>query len=259
MLAQIVVGFVILFAIFTLLEKLFPAQRNKRVFRQGYRLDLYYWVMAPTINTLIKNASAILTIIIVALVLGLDLDDDIVRGFGPISQQPAVLIGIEMLVLGDFIGYWTHRWFHRSSLWKIHAIHHSSEELDWLSSVRVHPLNQAIANAISVGIMLALGFPLMALAAYLPFLLFYAIFLHANIPWGFGPLRYVIASPRFHRWHHTSEQEGLDKNFAGLFPVFDLMFGTFYMPGDRQPVQFGVYDGAMPHTLWGQLMYPFRK
>jgi sterol desaturase/sphingolipid hydroxylase (fatty acid hydroxylase superfamily) len=257
--SKIIISFLILFIIFTILEKLFPAIRTKRVFREGFKLDLLYWVVAPTINAAIKNGSAIIVIILTATILGLKLDRDIVQGFGPIRQQPAGLVIVEMLLLGDFIGYWTHRWFHRQRLWKFHAIHHSSEDLDWLSSVRVHPLNQAISNSINVAVMLALGFPLMALAAYLPFILFYSIFLHANVSWSFGPFRYVIASPRFHRWHHTSEEQGLDKNFAGLFPIYDLIFGTFYIPRNKQPVQFGVLDKDLPNTLWGQLCYPFKR
>ncbi|HET8578957.1 MAG TPA: sterol desaturase family protein, partial [Methylomirabilota bacterium] len=88
---------------------------------------------------------------------------------------------------------------------------------------------------------------------------FYAILLHANVPWTLGPLRYAIASPAFHRWHHTSEAEGRDKNFAGLFPLWDLLFGTFYMPRGRQPMQFGVAGDPVPEGLWAQLCYPFRR
>jgi sterol desaturase/sphingolipid hydroxylase (fatty acid hydroxylase superfamily) len=54
------------------------------------------------------------------------------------------------------------------------------------------------------------------------------ILLHANLPWTFGPLRNALASPAFHRWHHTWEAEGMDRNFSGLFPWIDLLFGTFY-------------------------------
>jgi sterol desaturase/sphingolipid hydroxylase (fatty acid hydroxylase superfamily) len=69
----------------------------------------------------------------------------------------------------------------------------------------------------------------------------------------------VIASPVFHRWHHTAEDEGLDKNFAGLFPAFDALFGTLYLPAGRQPRDFGVRGEAVPETLLGQLAYPFRR
>ena len=77
--------------------------------------------------------------------------------------------------------------------------------------------------------------------------------------WTFGPLRYALASPGFHRWHHTSQEEGLDKNFAGLFPFIDLLFGTFYMPVGRRPERFGVLNEEVPEGLLGQLAYPFRR
>src|SRR5262249_31012579 len=70
--------------------------------------------------------------------------------------------------------------------------------------------------------------------------------------------RYVIASPTFHRWHHTSEAHGLDKNFAGLLPIWDLAFGTFYMPAGELPCEFGIRE-AIPDTLLGQLAWPFRR
>ena len=142
-------------------------------------------------------------------------------------------------------------------LWKFHAIHHSSRDLDWLSASRLHPVNEVVTKLAQVVPLYLLGFRGEALASVVPILTFWAIFIHANVRWDFGPLRYVIATPRFHRWHHTSEEEGLDKNFAGLFPWIDLLFGTFYMP-NRQPVTFGVRDDV-PTGLLGQLAYPFRS
>jgi sterol desaturase/sphingolipid hydroxylase (fatty acid hydroxylase superfamily) len=106
--------------------------------------------------------------------------------------------------------------------------------------------------------LLVLGFSPGVLAGYVPLLTFYAILLHANVPWTFGPLRYLLASPAFHRWHHTAEEEGRDKNFAGLFPFLDLAFGTFYLPEGRQPERFGLGREEVPAGLVAQLAYPFR-
>src|SRR5262249_30149291 len=113
-----------------------------------------------------------------------------------------------------------------------------------------------VAQAIPI---LLLGLPPTILAAYVPFLTFWAIFIHANVPWSLGPLRYVIASPAFHRWHHTSEEEGLDKNFAGLFPFLDALFGTLHLPAGQQPQRFGLLGEEVPEGLLGQLLYPFRR
>jgi sterol desaturase/sphingolipid hydroxylase (fatty acid hydroxylase superfamily) len=119
-------------------------------------------------------------------------------------------------------------------------------------------LNEALSRVLQLIPIFLLGFDPRVIAGAVPFLTFYAIFLHANLCWDFGPFRYVIASPRFHRWHHTSELEGLDKNFAGLFPAIDLLFGTFYMPPGREPSVFGLTNESVPTNFVGQLAYPFR-
>ena len=62
-------------------------------------------------------------------------------------------------------------------------------------------------------------------------------------------------SPVFHRWHHAAEVECQARNFAPMFPVWDLMFGTFYMPPGRVPEAFGV-EGS-PDGLLAQLVHPF--
>jgi sterol desaturase/sphingolipid hydroxylase (fatty acid hydroxylase superfamily) len=102
------------------------------------------------------------------------------------------------------------------------------------------------------------GFAPIALAGIAPLLTLLAILVHANVDWDWGPFRSVIASPRFHRWHHTSEEEGLDKNFAGLLPLWDVVFGTYYMRKDRLPARFGT-DTEVPAGLFGQLTFPFRR
>jgi sterol desaturase/sphingolipid hydroxylase (fatty acid hydroxylase superfamily) len=174
-----------------------------------------------------------------------------------IANQPQWMLILEMLVFGDLIAYWSHRAFHSGRLWPFHAVHHSSRELDWLSSVRLHPVNEMLGRSLQVIPFVLLGFPITLLVAYVPFLTFYALLEHANINWSFGPLRYVISTPLFHRWHHTSESEGLDKNFAGLFPFWDMLFGTFYMPDGQVPSEFGVHGQKFPETFVGQMIYPF--
>jgi sterol desaturase/sphingolipid hydroxylase (fatty acid hydroxylase superfamily) len=121
----------------------------------------------------------------------------------------------------------------------------------------VHPANDLVAKIVPAVLAVGLGFAPAILAGALPFFALYAILLHANVDWDFGPLRSVIASPRFHRWHHTGEAEGRDKNFAGLLPLWDVLFGTYYMPA-RAPERFGVAE-PVPGTLWGQLLWPFRR
>jgi sterol desaturase/sphingolipid hydroxylase (fatty acid hydroxylase superfamily) len=62
----------------------------------------------------------------------------------------------------------------------------------------------------------------------------------------------------FHRWHHTSLARGGDTNFAGTFPVWDILFGTFRMPAGELPDDYGVDGEPLPAEFGGQLIYPFK-
>ncbi|MDB6118497.1 MAG: sterol desaturase, partial [Verrucomicrobiaceae bacterium] len=175
---------------------------------------------------------------------------------GQLTHQPLLLQDIEVFVLGDFVCYLTHRLFLRVRWWPFHAVHHSSEELDWLGSVRVHPVNDLVNNLVRSTPLLLLGFNPWVTVSSAFFFTFYSIFLHANVNWDFGPLRSVVATPVFHRWHHSKDREAWDKNFAGLLPFWDILFGTYFMPKGRYPENFGIHD-PMPKNIIGQLLVPF--
>ncbi len=248
------IALLLLSVVFGLLERRFAALPRTSIWRRERLVDFLYWFFTPLVTRAISSALAGVAFFILARLTG--------RGLGSswFASQPTPLQWIEVLIGGDLIGYAVHRLFHRQPLWRLHAIHHSSETLDWLAAARVHPLNEAIARVLQLIPMFLLGFDPRVIVAAVPFLTFYAIVLHANVSWDFGALRYVIASPRFHRWHHTSEAEGMDRNFAGLFPWIDLLFGTFYMPAGQEPRRFGVLNQpSIPANFVAQLAYPFRR
>lgn len=256
----ILVAFVALALVFGLLERWRPADPAQRVLRAGYRTDLLYWLATPILARSVVRIGVILALVPLFALLGRPLTaESVLAGHGPLAQWSMPAQALVILVLGDFIGYWTHRAFHRGWLWRSHAIHHSSEALDWLASVRVHPLNELGNRVAQAAVLIGLGFSPLAVAAYQPFLTLYAIFLHANVRADFGPLRYLIATPAFHRWHHTSEAEGCDRNFAGLLPLWDLLFGTFHLPRERQAQRFGVTGLTVPPGFLAQLAFPFRR
>ena len=261
---SLVFGFVVLTLVFWPIERLRPAIPEQRRWRRGTATDLGYWFFTPLVTRVVTRAALIVTAVALAAAAGVPLRKPEVQSFllgnGRAAQrQPLWLQVVEVLILGDLIGYWSHRLFHGRELWPFHAVHHSSTEVDWLSSVRLHPVNDVVSRLLQAIPLLLLGFPPGLMAAYLPFLTFYALLIHANVAWDFGPLRHVIASPAFHRWHHTSQAEGLDKNFAGLFPWIDRLFGTYYMPEGRQARAFGIVGGGVPEGLLAQLAYPFRS
>ena len=262
-LAGVVFGLVLLAALLWPIERAWPALPGQPLWRRGIRTDLAYWFFTPLVTKSITRGGLVVAVLLLALGTGVPLDRGHVQAFFTgadqlVRRQPMGLQVLEVLLLGDLVGYWTHRLFHGRMLWRFHAVHHGSKQLDWLSSVRLHPVNDVVSRVAQVVPVLLLGFPPTVLAGYVPFLTLYAILLHANVRWSFGPLRYVLASPAFHRWHHTSEEQGLDKNFAGLFTFLDLLFGTFHMPPGRQPERFGLTNEEVPEGLLAQLAYPFR-
>ena len=87
----------------------------------------------------------------------------------------------------------------------------------------------------------------------------YSVFIHANLSFDMGKWRYIFATPQFHHWHHGADEEAIDKNFAVHFPVLDMLFGTFLMPGTRWPVSYGVNGEAVPMSFVKQLAYPFKR
>jgi sterol desaturase/sphingolipid hydroxylase (fatty acid hydroxylase superfamily) len=119
-------------------------------------------------------------------------------------------------------------------------------------------VNDLVSKFLQVSPLLLLGFNPFATLSAAPFFTLYAILLHADVDWDFGPLRGVLASPVFHRWHHSKDREAWDKNFAGLLPVWDRIFGTYYMPAGRIPENFGIPE-ELPRNLLGQLIHPFAQ
>ena len=248
---------------FGIVEGLWPSVRGQRRLRKGVLTDLMYFLYTALFGRLFTGIVVGVSILILGAILGVPLTADQLRGISEretaIGSWPLGLQLVSFIVLADFLGYWQHRAFHSfARLWRFHAVHHSSTEVDWLSSVRVHPLNDAIAATIVASPLLLAGFTPAALASYLPFLTLYAITLHANVGWDYGPLRNAITSPTFHRWHDAAEEQALNKNFAGLLPLWDILFGTLYFPKGEYASHFGVVGDAVPNGFLPQLVYPFR-
>ncbi len=222
--------------------------------------DICYWFLIPLLSRYLRIG---LVIIGAMLLFGITTTDALIAfyedGHGPLAALPLWLQAIIFLIGSDLIMYWSHRIFHGPTMWKYHAIHHSSKELDWISAARFHPVNIALGSVAADVIMLVAGISPNALVILGPFTIAHSAFVHANLNWSLGPLRYVIAGPLFHRWHHTAADEGGEKNFAPTFPVLDLIFGTFYLPTEVLPTSYGVADQAFPTDFGAQMIPPFKQ
>ncbi len=238
------------------LERLFRAGGRRRHGPRSMLLDLCFWFFTPLV-TKVVTMSAVIFVMAAAIGVSADALAAVQAGRVPIvGRQPLWLQVLEALLLGDFAHYWTHRLFHKSWLWPAHAVHHSPTELDWFSSMRMHPLNDIVTRAVQGLPLFLLGFSIEAVALGVPIAMLVVIVSHTNVPWTYGPLRYVIVSPVYHQWHHSSEPVAIDKNFAGIFPVWDLLFGTWHMPRGKLATRFGCKSDPPPEHLPGQLVYP---
>jgi len=242
-------GLVVLGAVLIPMERLF-ALRPQKVFRAGWRTDVVHFV----VNNVLGAIG--LVVVVVAAARG-------VRGAVPYGVRHAIASmprGWQFLVavaMTELCFYWAHRATHRVAfLWRFHKVHHSIRELDWLASAHQHPVDQVFTRSCVVLPLYALGFSKATFGAYLVFATFQAIFIHANVRFRFGPLRYVVGTPMFHHWHHAGEPAAYDTNFGGL-PITDKLFGTLHLP-DAWPDRYGI-DEPAPDTYLAQLAWPFRS
>ena len=244
-----ILGFSLLFIP---LEKYFPLRPDQRVFRQRWRTDLAYFF----VSHLFVQALTIMTMR-PAMVLFDWARSPALHDW--IGSQPALLQFFEILLLTDLVQYAVHRAFHHVPwLWRFHAVHHSAESMDWIAGSRLHLVDIAVTRALSYVPIYVLGFSEGPFFAYAAFVSIQATFIHANVRFTFGPLRYFLATPQYHHWHHAVEP--VDKNFAVHLPILDKLFGTYYLPGKAWPKAYGLAGGnKMPRGYLAQFIQPLRR
>lgn len=232
----------------TLVERLF-ALHPRRLRRDRWRTDLVHLVL----NNLLITAGLVVTVIGLAIVVHPLVNSDFQAA---VAGQPALLQFLEAVLIADMAQYWAHRAAHQVPfLWRFHKVHHSIEEMDWLAAGRLHPLDSVFTRAAAILPLYVLGFTRATFGGYLVLTTLQAIFIHANVRFRFGPLRWVTATPEFHHWHHANEPDATNKNFAGNLPLLDVLFGTCYLP-DHMPASYGMGEPA-PWSYLGQLAWPF--
>ena len=240
-------------AVFIPLERLFALRRDQPVFRRQWIVDLTYFF----INSLLIEVLTILTLKPALILFDWARVEAISASVGSL---PLLLQVPALLLVADFTQYWVHRTFHVVPfLWPFHAIHHSIEQMDWLAGSRLHLLDVILTRGLTYVPIFVLGFSERALMVYVFLVAAQATFIHANVRWEFRPVRRLLATPAFHHWHHSAEHEAVDKNFAVHTPVWDIAFGTYYLP-DRWPLAYGLSKPrAIPARWVSQLLFPFRR
>lgn len=245
---EIFFGFFMFAFVFGTLERCFPL-RQQRAFRPGWTTDTLYFVAGCFVGHLSDTASLWAMLLLRHLV-----------GLSPaegVAAQPGWIQFLEILLMADFLAYLFHRSAHRFAyLWRVHKVHHTSPQMDWLANVRLHPVDKLLGDCFQFIPIFWMGFADAPLLAYTIFLGFQGFLNHSNVRLNYGPLRWIIASPQFHHWHHCADRHAYNKNFAPHLVIFDLLFGTAYLPpnGER-PDQYGLEE-AVPEGFWQQMIYP---
>jgi sterol desaturase/sphingolipid hydroxylase (fatty acid hydroxylase superfamily) len=176
-----------------------------------------------------------------------------------IGAQPALVQFLLAFAVFEFFGYWYHRWSHEVPfLWRFHAVHHSSEHLDWISAGRLHPMEGFFAGLVIGPPLVLLGFGIVTVPLVSLVLTVYAVLLHANIRWRLAFLDGIIGTPEYHHWHHSNHPAAWNHNYSGFLPPLDRLFGTYYQPTHRRPETYGINE-PMPDGWWAQIVHPLRR
>lgn len=230
-----------------------PWWRNRSI-----KTDLFYVVFNPAFKLALRFLPV--AVVVAPLLLFVPVEDIyayLANGRGPLAKFSLSIQCVIFFVVSDFFFYWSHRLFHGRILWLAHAIHHAPRDVDWTVAYRFHPINFAFGPWLVTALMLFLGVSPIGIIFIAPIEAGMAFFVHSNLNVTLGLLKYVIATPVFHRWHHSFDVEAEGKNFGANFSIWDLIFGTFYLPEDRRPVRFGVWGDPVRENYLSQLVYPF--
>lgn len=208
---------ILLFLVFGSFEYFFPAEREHS--RKGKLSNVVIGVFLLTVGSFISLSVFRL-----------------LSGYLPevVWQGPKELISyvVAYVFLVDFFYYWFHRAQHKFlSLWVLHELHHSEAELNIFSSFRTYWLDYPAQTLfVLVPTTLILGFFPLGIALAMVPMTFMLIFAHSNLKLDLGPFSRVIVGPQVHRIHHSKLPEHRGLNLAMYFPIFDIIFGTYYHP-----------------------------
>jgi sterol desaturase/sphingolipid hydroxylase (fatty acid hydroxylase superfamily) len=174
----------------------------------------------------------------------------VVLGFfitlAPFQLPHNFLIFLLTFITADFIYYWFHRVSHSwLPLWAFHMVHHSAMHMNLTSAYRLNWFSAIISPIFFIPAAL-LGMPPDFIALSYGLNLVYQFFLHTEFVHSMGPLEGVMDTPSAHRVHHGSNPLYIDKNFGGVFIIWDRLFGT-YQP-ETEKVQYGLTTGFVSYN-----------
>lgn len=242
-------GFLAIGLVYVSLERAFPARPAERFPGPAWRTDacfffgqylvwsaLSLWVLSHVHDAIDAHPLVTLRSRLAAL---------------PLLVQMVIAV-----VAGDVLVYWFHRACHRFGiLWRFHAVHHSSERVDWLAAHREHPVDGVLTQLFQNLPAMIAGLPFEVLGALVVFRGAWAILIHSNVRLPLGPLGLLFGAPELHHFHHARLRE-TRHNFANLAPWLDVVFRTYHRPAEHETLPTGLTT-PFPQGYLAQLARPF--
>ena len=175
------------------------------------------------------------------------------------NDAPWLVRAFIALLLFDLTNYALHRWMHSNAWsWPLHAVHHSDTDMHFLSANRAHILEWVVVFPITAAVAFFCGLGISDVVFLGLAREAHQYYVHSRLDWDHGPLRHVLASPQFHRWHHVDQPEAHNKNFALFFPFIDLAFGTYHSPHSAKGLPTG-FAGNPGENIGKLLLFPFTE
>jgi sterol desaturase/sphingolipid hydroxylase (fatty acid hydroxylase superfamily) len=245
-LASAVAGLAAVFVVIVALE-FFAGSNLRRYLHRGFVTDVCY--------ALVYQGGIYNTLIYAPVFAGIAL---VTPSWRPdlLGQLPLPVGFLIFWVVSDAIGYWIHRWQHKSAiLWCFHSVHHSQTCLTFATSFRNHVFEQLFVNVLMYVPLMVLGMPKWYWAPAMLLQNVFEALQHSDLNWRYGKLYPVLVSPVFHAIHHAPERARHDTNFGKILSIWDCLFGT--MSTGERPERYGVAGLTMSPSFWGTFIAPF--
>jgi sterol desaturase/sphingolipid hydroxylase (fatty acid hydroxylase superfamily) len=171
-------------------------------------------------------------------------------------------------ITGDFFYYWYHRLMHKSPFfWQMHKLHHMDPELDATTWQRSN-WPDTIVSSVLIILPFAIVFKVdslnewelgLAAGIMIATLKFFLMSGHINVRVQAGRASMFWCTPQVHRIHHSYLPQHHDRNFAFVFPMWDVIFGTYYAPKRDEFPPTGVPGETEITSFWDAQMFTVRE
>lgn len=238
-------------AMVTMLEMVIPYDRSWQPRWDDIKNDVLFMVAVQMVLPQVLSLACALTVVAYVQSSAWPIGALWPRSLPLVVQLGVMLLGAELLRYPLHVAA-----HHTKTLWRLHAVHHSPTKLYWLNVGRFHPVEKALQYALDTLPFALVGVGADAIACYFVFYAINGFYQHSNVDVRYGPLNYVVSGPELHRWHHSRRIHESNHNYGNNLIVWDLLFGTWFLPTRRRVVELGLINRDYPLDFLHQMTTP---